>query len=125
MIELASGSGGLFLHQIYLDELVKSRKMLGLSSSKRQRQRLPSSIKSRQMSTQTELGTPEMAVQWHLKWVCDFTCQGLPKVAFRLRFWDCFYSQLQVPSSIISTGVCSHLQTVQQQGEYHVQTPYQ
>ena len=51
MIELASGSGGLFLHQIYLDELVKSRKMLGLSSSKRQRQRLPSSIKSRQMST--------------------------------------------------------------------------
>jgi len=50
MIELASGSGGSFLHQIYLDELFISGKILGLSSSKWQRERLPSSFKSREMS---------------------------------------------------------------------------
>jgi hypothetical protein len=50
MIELASGSGGLFLHQIYVDELVKSGKILGLSSSKWQRERLPNSVKSWEMS---------------------------------------------------------------------------
>ena len=49
MIELASVSGGLFLHQIYLDELVECRKMLGLCNSEWQREMLPSSIKSRKM----------------------------------------------------------------------------